>query len=209
AASVALKACIWARTIEEAWRRDARVSESSWERNSVAIAWELGPLEWVMVNTNGAVLLDSGKVVAGGLIRDAHSHCSAAFTINIGRCSITCAELRAVIMGLHIVWDNGWRKVELQVDSTTVIYLVEAAGEPLHQHAMEVMDIRDLLLRDWEVRIRHIYREENHEADFLAGIGFNHPIGCHMIPNSDVNLGYFFRYDRSGVSEPYTIILNE
>ncbi|CAN1184505.1 hypothetical protein LINPERHAP2_LOCUS37019 [Linum perenne] len=59
------------------------------------------------------------------------------------------------------------------------------------------------------VRLRHVYIEGNHAADFLDDIGFNHPIGCHMVPPSDVNLGYHLRYDCIGITEPRLIIDNE
>ncbi|CAN1128007.1 hypothetical protein LINPERHAP2_LOCUS4361, partial [Linum perenne] len=104
---------------------------------------------------------------------------------------------------------GSWVEVELQVNSTTVIKLVEAEGEPLHQHAMEVLDLRELLHRGWEVRLRHVYREGNHVTDFLTGIGFLHPIGCHMIPTSYASLGHFLRYDCSSITETRLIIMNE
>ncbi|CAN1726047.1 hypothetical protein LINPERHAP1_LOCUS337 [Linum perenne] len=90
-----------------------------------------------------------------------------------------------------------------------VIKLVEAEGEPLHQHAMEVLDLRELLHRGSEVCIIHVYREGNHAVDFLAGIGFLHPIRCYMIPTSNASLGYFLRYDCSGITETRSIFMNE
>ncbi|CAN1310046.1 Putative ribonuclease H protein At1g65750 [Linum perenne] len=81
-------------------------------------------------------------------------------------------------MGLRIAWDHELRKVELQLDSTTSINLIEADNKPRHQHAMEVLDLRELLHHEWEVRLMHVYKEGNHDADFLAGIGFIHPLGA-------------------------------
>ncbi|CAN1336488.1 Putative ribonuclease H protein At1g65750, partial [Linum perenne] len=103
----------------------------------------------------------------------------------------------------------GLTKVELQVDSSAIVQLVEEEGEPRHQHAMEVLEFRDLFARDWDVRLRHVYREANHVADFLACIGLSYSIGCHIVPPSDVNLGYHFRYDCIGISEPRLIIEND
>ncbi|CAN1747579.1 Putative ribonuclease H protein At1g65750 [Linum perenne] len=111
-------------------------------------------------------------------------------------------------MGLHIAWDRGLKKVELQVDALTILNLVEAECDPRHQHAMKFMEIRDLLRRDWEIRIRHVYREGNRAADFLAGIGFQFPLGYHLIPTSNVNLGFHLRYDCIGITEPRSVILN-
>ncbi|CAN1178451.1 hypothetical protein LINPERHAP2_LOCUS33673, partial [Linum perenne] len=71
----------------------------------------------------------------------------------------------------------GLTKVELQVDSSAIVQLVEEEGEPRHQHAMKDLDFRDLVARDWDVRLRHVYREGNHAADFLACIGLSYSIG--------------------------------
>ncbi|CAN1141941.1 hypothetical protein LINPERHAP1_LOCUS29270 [Linum perenne] len=53
------------------------------------IAWEPGPQDWVVLNTDGSVLPESRSATAGGLLRDSFGRCSKAFTVNLGRCSIT------------------------------------------------------------------------------------------------------------------------
>ncbi|CAN1129316.1 hypothetical protein LINPERHAP2_LOCUS5154 [Linum perenne] len=74
-----------------------------------------------------------------------------------------------------------------------------------HQHASEVMAIRERLKRDWEVTIPHIYREGNYVADYLADIEHGFPLGTHLIDVSDCTLGYFLRHDCMGISEPIVI----
>ncbi|CAN1856235.1 Putative ribonuclease H protein At1g65750, partial [Linum perenne] len=108
----------------------------------------------------------------------------AAFSVNLGRCSITRAELRGLIAGLDLSWDRGWRKVAVQCDSRVAIAL---------------------LSKNWEVTLNHIFREGNKAADFLAGVGHNLPPGFHLFPISDCNLGYFVRRDIMGISEPRDI----
>ncbi|CAN1129782.1 Putative ribonuclease H protein At1g65750 [Linum perenne] len=120
-----------------------------------------GPSDWMIVNTDEAVNLSTRRAVAGGLIWDELGHCVAAFTMNIGCCSITRAELRGAITSLRAAWDLGFRKVKLQVDSMTVIELVKNEEIPTHQHALEVLDLRDLLRLDWEVNLRHVFKEGN------------------------------------------------
>ncbi|CAN1850420.1 Putative ribonuclease H protein At1g65750, partial [Linum perenne] len=178
-------------------------------RRRVDIAWNPGRSWWWTINSDEALSLSLGRASAGGLIRDEFGHCVAAFTMNIGRFSITRAELRGAIKGLQKTSKLGLTKVELQVDSSAIVQLVEDEGEPRHQHAMEVLEFRDLFARDWDVRLRHVYREGNHAADFLACIGLSYFIGCHMVPPSDVNLGYHLRFDCIGISEPHLIIEND
>ncbi|CAN1165453.1 Putative ribonuclease H protein At1g65750 [Linum perenne] len=70
-------------------------------RRTIAIDWDPGPEGWVTINTDGSVLQSSGNATAGGLIRDHLGHCFSAFSANLGRCSITRAELRGILHGLE------------------------------------------------------------------------------------------------------------
>ncbi|CAN1787197.1 Putative ribonuclease H protein At1g65750 [Linum perenne] len=72
------------------------------------VNWDPGPANWMVVNTDGAMNLQSGKAAAGGLIRDELRHCFKAFSINLGACSITRAEMRGAIAGLRFAWDLGF-----------------------------------------------------------------------------------------------------
>ncbi|CAN1191313.1 Putative ribonuclease H protein At1g65750 [Linum perenne] len=65
------------------------------------------------------------------------------------------------------------------------------------------------LSRDWEVVVRHTYREGNRAADFLASIGYGYPFGSHSVPTSDCNLGYFLRYDCADISVQRPILIND
>ncbi|CAN1824281.1 Putative ribonuclease H protein At1g65750 [Linum perenne] len=187
ARSVAVGVSKWTDVVSEAQQRDG----------------------WFTINTDGAVENRSGNAAAGGLIRNEHGHCIAAFSMNIGKCSITRAELRGAIKGLNCAWEIGLRKVELQVDSTAVIQLFREEDVPTHQHSMEVMDFQEMLRRDWEIKVRHVYREGNRAADFLAGMGLNNTMGYHSILPSDPNLGLHLRYDCIGITEPRSIVLND
>ncbi|CAN1743223.1 Putative ribonuclease H protein At1g65750 [Linum perenne] len=131
-----------------------------------------------------------------------------AFSYNLGRCSITRAELRGAVHGLSIAWNLGYRRVLVQMDSAAAIAILEAKGEIDHQHAMEVIQYRELLTRDWTVKIKHIYREANKAADSLANRGHSLGLGCHLISGSDRGLGLYLRYDCIGVSENRLILIN-
>ncbi|CAN1825720.1 Putative ribonuclease H protein At1g65750 [Linum perenne] len=208
AAAIAFRARAWSRTVENAWNRDARIQNQRSFRGRVEIEWDPRPPGWFTVNTDGAVNQTSGKAAAGGLIHNSNGYCLGAFTMNIGYCSITRAELRGAIQGLRLAWKEGVRQVELQVDSLAIVQLIEAPGDPQHQHSMEVRDVKDLLSRDWDVRIWHVYREANHAADHLASTGFKFPLDIHSVSPSDVNLGYFLRYDCFGISESRSILMS-
>ncbi|CAN1835923.1 Putative ribonuclease H protein At1g65750 [Linum perenne] len=102
----------------------------------------------------------------------------------------------------------GFRRVELQMDSSVAINLFLATEEPMHQHAGEVLRFRELRTLGWSINIRHVYREGNKVADFLANRGHDFPFGSHSFPLSDCNLSYFLRYDCLDISEPRHVLIN-
>ncbi|CAN1181798.1 Putative ribonuclease H protein At1g65750 [Linum perenne] len=138
------------------------------------IVWDPGPDGWVIFNTDGSVNHSTGSATAGGLLRNHLGHCSAAFSANLGKCSITRAELRGIFHGLDIAWREGHKQVRVQPDSQTAV---------------------SLILRNWKTEIHHIYREANGAADFLASKGYSLGLGVHSFRTSDCNLGYFLRKD--------------
>ncbi|CAN1169907.1 Putative ribonuclease H protein At1g65750 [Linum perenne] len=175
----------------------------------VNIAWDPGPIGWVTVNTDGSVNPQTRKAAAGGLLRDANGRCFHAFTMNLGVCSITRAELRGAIRGLEIAWDNGFRHVELQIDSMAVVALLNSQAATDHQHGMEIIQFRELRDRDWVLRVKHTYREGNHAADHHASRGYGYPFGSHTISTSCSSLGYFIRLDCIGISESRLVSIND
>ncbi|CAN1757952.1 Putative ribonuclease H protein At1g65750 [Linum perenne] len=173
----------------------------------VDIAWEPGPAGWLVLNTDGSVINPSGIAAAGGVIRDELGRCSLAFSSNVGSCYITRAELRGVAIGLKLAWEAEARKVVVQADSRAAISLIEAEGAPSHQHSGEVLSIRELLMRGWEVVFQHIYREGNRTTDFLTNLGHSLTFGIHLIPISDCNLGFYLRLDTMGISDSRSIFV--
>ncbi|CAN1777540.1 hypothetical protein LINPERHAP1_LOCUS14095 [Linum perenne] len=45
------------------------------------------------------------------------------------------------------------------MDSTAAISLFEASEPAVHQHALEVIQFKEFMARDWVVRIKHVFRE--------------------------------------------------
>ncbi|CAI0451814.1 unnamed protein product [Linum tenue] len=118
--------------------------------------------------------------------------------MNLGRCTITRAEIWGALRGLQMAWDSGHRRVELQLDSTTAISLLSPGSPTNHQHANLVIQFRELLGRDWEVVIRHIYREANFLADCLAHKGHLLYPGAFSVTCMDPDVERWLLYDSVG-----------
>ncbi|CAN1193141.1 Putative ribonuclease H protein At1g65750 [Linum perenne] len=195
--------------VKVALSRDKSLLDDADERRLEHISWDPGPEDWLTMNTDGSVNPQTRKATTGGLLRDWVGWCHFAFTMNLGDCSITRAELHGAIRGLEIVWDKGYKRVFVQLDSLAAVSLLNNDAVTDHLHGLEVIKFRELWDRDWSVVVKHIYREGNHAVDHLAGLGYGYPFGSHMIQVTDSSLVYFFRYDCSGVSELRSILAND
>ncbi|CAN1188278.1 Putative ribonuclease H protein At1g65750, partial [Linum perenne] len=164
--------------------------------------------QWVTLNSDGSVLSETGQAAAEGLIRDHQGRYLVAFTMNLGKCSITRAELRGAVSGLQLAWERGYRKIQLQLDSQCAVQLLQGDDLEDHAHATTIITVRELLRRNLEVQILHVYIESNHVADYLANVGHSCPLGFHSIEQSDPNFCYWLHYDQLGVSE-VRLIINE
>ncbi|CAN1189431.1 Putative ribonuclease H protein At1g65750 [Linum perenne] len=182
---VAFSAKGWVNSIFSALDQDNKLLGGGIGRQRCDVSWDPEPEGWVTLNSDGSVRFDSKKATAGGLLRNMKGRLLFAFTMNLGCCSITRAELRGAIEGLTRTWEAGFRKVVLQLDSKTAIALMTSGKDTTHQHGLESLKLQDLLNRDWTVKVQHTYREGNHAADFFASIGYDYPLGSHTIYEAD------------------------
>ncbi|CAN1810904.1 Putative ribonuclease H protein At1g65750 [Linum perenne] len=199
----------WVTFAAEAFNRDARCLGLKKPKEWKSIAWDPGPEDAITVNTDGSFNPSRNKATAGGIIRRSDGRGLVAFTMNLGCCTITRAEIRGAISGLEHAWDYGFRQVELQLDSQAAVAILLSPEDPQHQYMAEVLYFRELCGRDWRVRTRHVYKEANKAADFLAGQGYEFPFGIHLFLLSDCNLGHILRYDVLGITELRLISVDE
>ncbi|CAN1185257.1 Putative ribonuclease H protein At1g65750 [Linum perenne] len=73
---------------------------------------------------------------AGGVLRNWEGRTVDAFTFNLGKCSITRAELTGAVTGIERAWDMGVRELTVQLDSLCAIKLLSDPGSTNHQHML-------------------------------------------------------------------------
>ncbi|CAN1189870.1 Putative ribonuclease H protein At1g65750, partial [Linum perenne] len=157
------------------------------------------------LNSDGSLYTHNNRAAAGGLIRDCRGNFISSFTINLGTCSIMRAELRGIIEGMNLAWESGIRKLCIQTDSRAAMSILSCANACLNRHTSLVQQFHELESRDWDIQIRHIYREANFAADYLANRGHSFELGSHVCQYPDSSLLYWLRYDLIGVCEPRAI----
>jgi ribonuclease HI len=124
--------------------------------------------------TDGAARGNPGPAGIGVMLKTRAGKVIAAEGRSIGHATNNVAEYRALLLGLERALERGVRRVEVRADSELLIkqlrseYRVKNAGlKPLFEQAAE-------MLRRFEtVRLTHVRREHNAEADRLANEGID------------------------------------
>ncbi|KAH9758495.1 putative ribonuclease H protein [Citrus sinensis] len=112
---------------------------------------------------------------AGGVIRDYAGNWISGFCMNIGECTLVMAELWGLYQGLLLAWEAGIKWLLVEVDSLCVTQMIsKQVVVPNVSYAL-VVAVRDLLNRNWQVCLTHIYREANSVADFMANMALSLP----------------------------------
>ncbi|KAL9281726.1 putative ribonuclease H [Arabidopsis thaliana] len=169
------------------------------------IAWSLPSVGWFKLNTDGASRGNPGLAATGGVVRDGAGNWVAGFALNIGICSAPLAELWGVYYGLHIAWERGITRLELEVDSKIVVGFLQTGIPDSHPLSFLVRLCYGFISRDWLVRISHVYREANRLADGLANYAFSLPLGLHVFNSVPDSIASFVFEDVNGPACPRTI----
>ncbi|KAL4323510.1 hypothetical protein GQ457_11G022220 [Hibiscus cannabinus] len=136
----------------------------------------LPPRGWVKVNADGAVGGSPVMAASSGVICDEAGEWLLGFVHSIGSCSILCVELWAAFDSLSLAWQRGFRKVIIELDNMQVVLILNGETSALGDNFL-VVRIKVLLVRQWDVPVRHIVREANKVADGLARLVRGEPIG--------------------------------
>ncbi|XP_045797645.1 uncharacterized protein LOC123891799 [Trifolium pratense] len=137
------------------------------------VAWPCPPNGYVCLNVDGSLLGSPQSAGFGGLIRNSFGSFLGGFYGVAAQASILYAEIMAMLHGLELCWEKGFKHVICLSDSLQTVTLVKNGTSPHHKFANEVFSIRQLLDRDWNVVINHTLREGNACADMLAKMGAN------------------------------------
>jgi len=124
--------------------------------------------------TDGAARGNPGPAGIGAILKSPSGEVLYTGSEYLGHTTNNVAEYKAVLLGLAGALEQGIQRVEVRADSELLIkqlkgeYRVKSAGlKPLFDEA------RQLLSRFKSVKLTHIRRELNGEADWLANQGID------------------------------------
>lgn len=137
-----------------------------------------GPERDAVLWTDGAARGNPGPAGIGAILKSPSGEVLFRGSEFLGHTTNNVAEYKAVLLGLAGALEQGIERVEVRADSELLIkqlkgeYRVKSPGlKPLHDEA------RKLLSRFKSVKLTHIRRELNGEADRLANQGIDQAKG--------------------------------
>ena len=110
---------------------------------------EATPEELVKVN-DGASAGNPGKDRMGGIVRDKVGLWLGGFSVGLGAVTNIQAELCAILKGLQLVCENGYRKVIIDLDSKVGMKMIEEVEETSPYYNV-VQQIRVLKVRNGHI----------------------------------------------------------
>ena len=135
------------------------------------ISWEKPRNGWLTLNTDGSVASDSGIAGGGGLLRDANGDWVTGFARRIGTTSSFMAELWALRDGLQLCLHLHTQAVCIELDSKSIVEIFNSQTHANTFISSLIEDCKHMISKIPQTRTRHIFREANRCADFLAKLG--------------------------------------
>lgn len=89
-------------------------------RTPQIIKWATPKEPYVKLNTDGSAIGNTGMAGAS-LLQDSYGLWISRFSLNMGIATNNMAELGAVRQGLLLVWNLGFKFIQLEIDSVTVL----------------------------------------------------------------------------------------
>ncbi|KHG24416.1 hypothetical protein F383_07301 [Gossypium arboreum] len=113
-----------------AWARSYASSNLSWLQPNPMVStmhWSSLEQRWIKLNMDGVVSSSSNNVLVGGVFRDANVRRLYGFSMMVGKETIFLFEVRAMLEGLRIEWEKGYKKLELECDNALLMEFLLAA----------------------------------------------------------------------------------
>ncbi|KAK5786226.1 hypothetical protein PVK06_040858 [Gossypium arboreum] len=143
---------------------------------ALATCWS--PLDhgWIKMNSDGAVSMNYDNTSIRGLFRDVNGHWLSRYSLKVSNEMIFGIEARAILEGLHIAWEKGYRQLEIKCDNALLVESV-LTGSAANCNLVELRLINVYLKRNWKTRIHHIRRSQNMAVDQMVKCTYDNQFG--------------------------------
>ena len=139
---------------------------------------------------------------AGGVLRDHQGRWITGFSTRVGVTTNNMTELVAVRQGMMIAWNKGVKFLQLELDSKVVLHWLTKKNMNYPTNMLPLIcDRKNLLDREWEVHVHHVYHEANGCADALAKRGTRQQTRTTVYSDCPTFVHVLYVRDGSGLGE--------
>jgi len=129
------------------------------------------------LDTDGACRGNPGIGGAGAVITDANENILWEGKQYLGHCTNNIAEYKALIMGLKSALQNGYKNMEVYLDSELLARQINGVYKVKNENLKKLMrEVRHLLSSFESIQVKHVTRCHNAHADKLANLAVDENI---------------------------------
>ncbi|KAL5791917.1 hypothetical protein ACOSP7_000511 [Xanthoceras sorbifolium] len=137
---------------------------------------------------DGGMCKRRGSIYANGVISDTNIGWLGGFSLNRGVGNVLDAEFWGLLEGLSLTWKAGFRKILVESDSLILVELLGKDDIENHPLFTIISSCKLLLNKDWDCRVKHMFRECNRLANDLASIGKRMSLGMMVFKAPPANV---------------------
>lgn len=100
-----------------------------------------------------------------------HGNWKVGFSGHVFIATNMLAELWAIRQGLILTWDLNYKKVLAETASVEALRLIQNESIQYHPYLAIIIDVREILSREWKCKLVHTLREGKFCVDYLAKKG--------------------------------------
>lgn len=124
--------------------------------------------------SDGACRGNPGEGGAGAVITDAKENVIWEGKEYLGHCTNNIAEYKALILGLKGALAEGYKKLDVYLDSELLAKQINGAYRVKNENLKVLMqDVRSLLSSFDSISVKHVLRCHNARADRLANLAID------------------------------------
>ncbi|XP_071917245.1 uncharacterized protein [Coffea arabica] len=148
-------------------------------KTAQAVSWKRPPLHHVKLNTDASV--SHKRAYGGGLLRDSDGRLIFAFYKEFGELDVLMAESSLLLHGLQHCRDLVRGPLLVEVDSKSLVDLLNAGAMSRWPLCNTLRRIQ-ALLSSLSATVSHVFREANASADALTGLRLPSKLFCTSLP---------------------------
>nr|GMD59190.1 ribonuclease H [Ipomoea batatas] len=136
--------------------------------NNEILRWERPKNNTIAIDVDGSINVTTKVAGCGGIARNQEGSWQGGFMFKTSLARIAEIEAVAVLKAMEWAWSKGFRNIEIRSDSREIVKRLN--GEQMTRGLLNniIETCKRWMAKDWEVTIKHVYREQNHIADNLA-----------------------------------------